>query len=126
MTSTTNLNLDIYKAALLSKAADVRNDLENARKDISIESTAEAMEQGVRAAEREVAVERMQNAYRQLRQVESALGRIERDEFGICLKCEDDIGPKRLDALPWAVLCVDCQETAERIRGDAAALRRAA
>jgi DnaK suppressor protein len=126
MTSTMNLNLDLYKAALLKRAAECRNDLEDARKDIAIENTAEAMEQGVRAADREVAVERMETAYRQLRQVESALSRMERDEYGICLKCEDDIGQKRLDALPWAVLCVECQEAAERLRGSSAALRRAA
>jgi len=126
MTSTMNLNLDLYKAALLKRAAECRNDLEDVRKDIAIENTAEVMEQGIRAADREVAMERMETAYRQLRQVESALSRMERDEYGICLKCEDDIGQKRLDALPWAVLCVACQETAERLRGSGAALRRAA
>jgi DnaK suppressor protein len=121
-----NLNLDLYKAALLKRAAECRNDLEDVRKDVAIENTAEVMEQGIRAADREVAMERMETAYRQLRQVESALSRMERDEYGICLKCEDDIGQKRLDALPWAVLCVACQETAERLRGSGAALRRAA
>lgn len=126
MTSTMNLNLDVYKAALLKRAAECRNDLEDVRKDVAIENTAEVMEQGIRAADREVAMERMETAYRQLRQVESALSRMERDEYGICLKCEDDIGQKRLDALPWAVLCVACQETAERLRGSGAALRRAA
>jgi DnaK suppressor protein len=126
MTSTMNLNLDLYKAALLKRAAECRNDLEDVRKDVAIENTAEVMEQGIRAADREVAMERMETAYRQLRQVESALSRMERDEYGICLKCEDDIGQKRLDALPWAVLCVECQETAERLRGSGAALRRAA
>ena|SRR6185312_14503136 len=126
MTSTMNLNLDLYKAALLKRAAECRNGLEDVRKDVAIENTAEVMEQGIRAADREVAMERMETAYRQLRQVESALSRMERDEYGICLKCEDDIGQKRLDALPWAVLCVACQETAERLRGSGAALRRAA
>ena len=126
MTSTMNLNLDLYKAALVKRAAECKNDLEDVRKDIAIENTAEVMEQGIRAADREVAMERMETAYRQLRQVESALSRMERDEYGICLKCEDDIGQKRLDALPWAVLCVECQEAAERLRGSSAALRRAA
>src|SRR6185437_1220884 len=124
--STRNLNVDLYKAALLAKAAECKNDLEGARKDISIETTAETREHGVRAAEGEVAVETMETAYRQLRQVESALSRISRGKYGICLKCEDDVGQKRLDALPWAIFCVQCQEHAERLREGARVLRRAA
>jgi DnaK suppressor protein len=124
--STRNLNVDLYKAALLARAEECRNDLEGARKDISIETAPELMEHGVRAAEREVAVERMETAYRQLRQVESALSRIARGNYGICLKCEDDVGQKRLDALPWAIFCVQCQENVERLREGARALRRAA
>ena len=124
--STRNLNVDLYKAALQAKAAEYRNDLEGARKDISIETTPEPMEHGVRAAEREAAVERMKIADRQLRRVEAALLRIARDEYGVCVKCEDDIGQKRLDALPWAILCVECQQNAERLREGGRALRQAA
>lgn len=124
--SAQTLRLDLYKAALLAKATECKNELQGARKDISIESTAEAMEHQIRAAEREVAVERMETAYRQLRQVESALSRIAQGKYGICLKCEDDIGQKRLDALPWALFCVQCQENIERMHEGARALRRAA
>ncbi len=55
------------------------------------------------------------NAQRQrLRAVEAALGRIEDGTFGQCAACEEEINPRRLQAVPWAQLCVSCQEKLER------------
>ncbi len=44
---------------------------------------------------------------------ETALRRMETDEYGLCLECEDGIGYARLKARPEALLCVSCQETRE-------------
>lgn len=49
----------------------------------------------------------------QLLLIDEALKRLERGEFGICQVCRKEIGPKRLLALPWTPLCIDCQEKAE-------------
>ncbi len=46
----------------------------------------------------------------QLRLVEEALARLKNGDFGVCLRCEAAIAPKRLDAIPWARYCVRCQE----------------
>ena len=46
--------------------------------------------------------------------VNEALDRLEQGEFGDCLNCEEPIGRKRLEALPWARLCIDCQELEEK------------
>ena len=43
-----------------------------------------------------------------------ALRRFESDGFGICLKCEEDISPKRINAVPWTPYCIACQEAADR------------
>jgi RNA polymerase-binding transcription factor DksA/DNA-binding NarL/FixJ family response regulator len=48
--------------------------------------------------------------YRQLTLVEEALARIERGEFGNCAGCGAKISPRRLRAMPWADLCVECAE----------------
>ncbi len=50
--------------------------------------------------------------YRQLRQVEEALDRLDAGDYGICLACDEAIAEKRLLALPWARYCVTCQENA--------------
>lgn len=31
-----------------------------------------------------------------------------------CLHCEEEIKPKRLDAVPWTKFCIRCQEAADR------------
>jgi len=49
-----------------------------------------------------------------LRQVEGALERLDMGEYGVCSHCGESIGAKRLQAVPWAVYCVDCQEKEER------------
>jgi DnaK suppressor protein len=53
-----------------------------------------------------------------LREIADALRRIDNDQYGICLECEEPISPKRLEAVPWARYCVACQENiAARIAG---------
>ncbi len=48
--------------------------------------------------------------YLQLRQIQQALDRLQLGEYGICLSCDGPIASKRLQALPWAKYCVNCQE----------------
>ena len=49
----------------------------------------------------------------ELRAVEDAIERIDRDDYGICASCEDPIEIKRLEAIPWARFCRSCQEEME-------------
>jgi DnaK suppressor protein len=43
-----------------------------------------------------------------LQQVESALDRLDRGEFGICVRCEEEIALARLRVRPEAPLCLNC------------------
>jgi DnaK suppressor protein len=52
----------------------------------------------------------------QLRKVEAALERIAAGEFGVCAVCGVAIGLKRLQALPWANSCIECQKQSEQNR----------
>ncbi len=49
-----------------------------------------------------------------LQMVESALARIREGSFGECIHCGKEINPKRLEAVPWARHCIECQEKLER------------
>ena len=49
----------------------------------------------------------------QLLQIDEALKRIEKGEFGHCQICQKEMSKKRLNALPWTPLCIDCQEKDE-------------
>lgn len=48
-------------------------------------------------------------ASRRVREVDAALARIDAGTFGRCTACGEPIAEARLDALPWAALCIDCQ-----------------
>jgi DnaK suppressor protein len=49
----------------------------------------------------------------QLQLIDDAILRVEGKDFGECRNCEDPIGRKRLEAVPWARLCIKCQEEQE-------------
>jgi DnaK suppressor protein len=56
----------------------------------------------------------LSNSERQLlQQVDDALARIESRSYGVCASCEDTLNLKRLQAVPWATLCISCQEKQE-------------
>jgi len=55
-------------------------------------------------------------ASQQLELVEAALARLEAGTFGTCLRCGKPIAPARLEALPWAAYCIDCQSLVDRGR----------
>ena len=49
-----------------------------------------------------------------LQQIDQALMRIDKGEFGECQNCSDPISEERLRAVPWARYCIDCQELEEK------------
>ena len=55
-------------------------------------------------------------AAQQLELVDAALARLRDGTFGTCLRCGNAIAPARLDALPWAAHCIDCQAIVDRGR----------
>jgi DnaK suppressor protein len=60
------------------------------------------------------AVERMTDAYQArtiyqtVREIDDALRRIDAGVYGNCVECGNPIPRERLDAVPWAALCVPC------------------
>jgi DnaK suppressor protein len=53
-------------------------------------------------------------AFAQLELVDAALARIEEGRFGTCVRCGKPISAARLEALPWAAYCIDCQRIVDR------------
>ncbi len=56
-----------------------------------------------------------------LEKIDRALVRLEKDpdDFGLCRMCEDEIAEKRLMAMPFVELCVECQANRDPSRGGA-------
>ncbi len=106
-------DLEKYKAMLLARQAELSKGLYN-REDIAIQKTPDALDEVQLAGERELAIRNLDRESSMLRNVRAALARIADGSYGVCLHCEEDIKPKRLEAVPWAPYCIRCQEAADR------------
>jgi DnaK suppressor protein len=51
---------------------------------------------------------------RLLAAIDDALARIDVGTYGICVNCGAQIAPERLEAMPWATLCIECKRKEER------------
>ena len=80
---------------------------------IVVERVPDSMEELTLEIERNMAVDTLNRNATLLDQVSDALNRIAEGNYGMCLVCEKAISKKRLEALPWAALCLECQQAAE-------------
>jgi DnaK suppressor protein len=51
---------------------------------------------------------------KRLKLIESAQTRIKQGKYGHCIKCDRPIPPERLEAIPYALMCIDCKSEEER------------
>ena len=105
--------LEKYKKILEARQAELARGLRN-REDIAIEKTPDALDEVQLAGERELAIRTLDRESSLLRNVRLALARIADGSYGVCLHCDEEIKPKRLDAVPWTPYCIRCQEAADR------------
>ncbi len=100
------------EAALKSKLAELLK-LSGDRGELEIQALADPLDQVRQSTDRDLAVEALNQQARSIREIRAALDRIEDGTYGECERCEEPIPPKRLEALPWARLCVKCQSAIE-------------
>ena len=94
-------------------------DLERAirrRDGIAIEQHADQLDELQQASQRDLAISNLNRESQQLREVRAALRRITEGSFGVCEQCGEDIHSKRVAAIPWTALCIECQEVLDRDR----------
>jgi DnaK suppressor protein len=111
----TKTELNKYRNILQTKQAELEHFIRN-REGITIEKSPDALDEVQHAAERELAIRNLDRESNLLRNVRSALRRMDEGTYGVCLHCEEEISPKRLNALAWAPFCIQCQEQYDRNR----------
>ena len=109
----TKTEMNKFKKILENKQDELERIVRN-RDTITIEKSADALDEVQHASERELAIRNLDRESNLLRNVRLALRRIDDESFGICMHCEEEISPKRLAAVPWAPFCIQCQEQADR------------
>jgi DnaK suppressor protein len=105
----TQNELNRFQAVLNAWVAELAR-LVRRRDGITVERSADQLEEIQAASERALAVCNLDREFSQLRDARAALRRIQVGSFGTCQECDQDIHPKRLSAVPWAPLCIRCQE----------------
>ena len=51
---------------------------------------------------------------KRLRMIDSALTRIQQGKYGLCMKCSTKIPRERLEAMPYALMCIECKTAEEK------------
>ena len=105
------------KAALASKLRELL-DTSREREELRIEYLADPTDQVRSNTDREMTVQRLDHQARLIHDVQSALGKIDEGVYGLCERCDEPIPCMRLDAVPWARLCVPCQSEVENAERD--------
>ena len=102
------------RASLLAERARITSDRQGQLQVLVTPENTATEDQVPLLHEQFVAITTSSGDRRRLASIQSALERCERGEFGICEACEEQIPLKRLQAIPWASLCVPCQEQLEQ------------
>ena len=105
-------DLKIVRQMLESKLTDAQP-TRGLRESIHVQQVADPIDIIQQASERDLAVHSLNSDSTLARRLRLALDRLEDGSYGVCLECGEDIAPKRLKALPWAELCIKCQESSD-------------
>lgn len=84
--------------------------LNKVERDLSMLHSSDSAEQVTERENEDVLRNLAAETRLELQQVHHALRRIESGEYGVCSQCGEDISPQRLEALPYATLCVRCAD----------------
>lgn len=111
---------DRYKKKLLKRKKEIMNQL-NEFRNFSLELEPDIAEDvGDRAEKsytKEFLLSLSNNDRNQLLMIDEALRKIEKNEFGLCENCGQEIEKKRLEAVPWTPYCIKCQQKMEEETG---------
>lgn len=113
MKNVVKVNPEKYRKLLERKAEDVRCSMsaqKAAQVAARLDVPSDEGDLSQQHHEEWIFLNRNQIDMKLLREITGAMQRIEQNNYGVCMECEEPISAKRLDALPWARYCVSCQE----------------
>ena len=102
--------LNEMKTDIAKNVADKKN------LDMLEPEVGDSIDQATQSLDKEILFELSDNERKMLRDIESALRKMEKNTYGLCEHCKDLIEKKRIKALPSARYCMACQSGSERNR----------
>ncbi len=106
--------MDTYKIRLdlisrRQQIIDLSKEVNAGRKPVELDQTRVGRLSRMDALQLEaMAEETVRRRKAEILQIDAALGRIENDEYGLCVKCGQEIGVKRLELQPMVAFCIEC------------------
>ena len=105
-----------YKKELLEKKKEINHHLSEfytESKEVETGIAQDVVDRAESSYTKEFLLSLSNKERKQLSLINEALKRIEKGTYGICQGCTQEIGEKRLDAIPWTPYCINCQEKEE-------------
>jgi DnaK suppressor protein len=81
--------------------------------EIKIDNTEDEGDLATISHDRELLYNLHESDFARLRFIREALKAVDRGQYGECVRCGEGINEKRLEAVPWATMCIRCQEGTE-------------
>ncbi len=107
---------EIYREKLLEQKARAERSLLSTvaeGRKFDTDDIIDPADQAVMSYQRELMFSQGTNERTQLSLIRLALDRLNEGTYGECMSCEEEIGAKRLEAVPWTPYCIRCQEKIE-------------
>lgn len=111
---------EVLQKMLLGKRQEIMKEIEGSLgqsltedQQRRLESARDVGDQALMDLERELGISLMEMRNRRRQSIDEALTRLQEGTYGICAECGVEISEKRLQAVPFAKLCVECQSRAE-------------
>lgn len=108
----------VLKQMLEDRRRDIQDRLRSLRETLpaQVAEVKDAEEQSVQDFVQDVELALMEMKSETLAQIDEAIRRLEAGSYGTCANCGREIAEPRLKALPFATLCLECQEMQEEAR----------
>ena len=108
---------EIRKMLLKTKSNLIAEIMKSRESNVIEHEIGDEIDNSVEEQERELSLLLHDRDRIKLEKIEDALRRIEAGEYGFCEECGETITKKRLMAVPFARLCINCQKEEERTSG---------
>ena len=108
--------LKVARQRLATEYEDLTKSMKRGRlaaHEITVENTEDEGDLAIISHARELFYNLQEGDLARLRSIEEAMEALDRGQYGECIRCDDDINEKRLEIVPWATMCIRCQEEAE-------------
>ena len=107
--------IDSLKAALQNKRSELARAIRSQSAQLSVgEGEHDVLDRMQSMSARDESVALLDTFTHTLAKVDAALMAIDLGVYGICVQCDTPISSRRLQAIPWALHCIRCQEMLDR------------